>query len=129
MVNETKKPDTKKSDTFIKQSQKLLDESIDNLDSDVKDKLYMARRKALAQRSNNYQGNTLSKQFIKLLPITSVALTASIVLGILIQTGLWQSEAINIGNDLELVSTMDSIELYEDLDFYQWLAEDELQAG
>ena len=125
MVNESKK----KLDALLKQSQAMLDESITNLDSDVKDKLYMSRRKAIAQHCNNHQKNTISKRFKKLLPITSVALTASIVLAIFIQTGLWQSTEINIDNDLELVSTLDNIELYDDLEFYQWLAEDDLQAG
>ena len=125
MVNESKK----KSDALLKQSQAMLDESIVNLDSDVKDKLYMARRKAIAQHCNNHQENTISKRFKKLLPITSVALTASIVLAIFIQAGLWQSTEINIDNDLEFVSTLDNIELYDDFEFYQWLAEDDLQAG
>jgi len=125
MVNKSKS----KADTLLKQSQAKLDESIANIDSDVKDKLYIARRKAIAQHCNNHQENTISKRLKKLLPITSVALTASIVLAIFIQAGLWQSTDININNDLELVSTLDNIELYDDLEFYQWLAEEDLQTG
>ena len=125
MVNES----NNKSDTLLKQSQARLEESIANIDSDVKEKLYMARRKAIAQHFNNQQGNAISKRLKKLLPITSVALTASIVLAIFIQAGLWQSTEININNDLELVSTLDNIELYDDLEFYQWLAEEDLQTG
>jgi len=125
MVNESKN----KSDTLLEQSQARLEESIANIDSDVKDKLYMARRKAIAQYCNNQQENAISKRLKKLLPITSVALTASIVLAIFIQAGLWQSKDITIDNDLELVSTLDNIELYDDLEFYQWLAEEDLQTG
>jgi len=125
MVNKSKS----KADTLLKQSQAKLDESIANIDSDVKDKLYIARRKAIAQHCNNHQENTISKRLKKLLPITSAALMASIVLAIFIQVGLWQSTEINIDNDLELVSTLDNIELYDDLEFYQWLAEEDLQTG
>ena len=125
MVNKSKS----KADTLLKQSQAKLDESIANIDSDVKDKLYIARRKAIAQHCNNHQENTISKRLKKLLPITSAALMSSIVLAIFIQVGLWQSTEINIDNDLELVSTLDNIELYDDLEFYQWLAEEDLQTG
>lgn len=121
MVNKS----NKNSDKFLKRSKELLDESVGALDSDVKDKLYMARRKAIAQHQNKFSKQRLSS----LIPIVAAGVAASIVLVVFLQAGLWQSENVNLDADLELVSTIDNIELYDDLEFYQWLSEDDLHAG
>ena len=121
--------ENKSSDEFLKKSQALLNDSVEMLDDDVKDKLYAARREILAEHHNTQStGNSFFKMR-RFLPSTGIALTASVIMGIFIQSGLWQSNDINLNVELELVSTMDNIELYDDLDFYQWLAEDDLQAG
>ncbi len=58
-----------------------------------------------------------------------VALTASIILGVFIQSGLWQSNSLTVSDDMELAATLENIELYNDLEFYQWLVESEVQTG
>lgn len=126
---EPTKPEFGNADAFLNQSRQNLNESINSLDSDIKDKLYLARRKAMAAHYNSSPQTSLSTKWKKYLPLTSIALTASIVLGIFIQSGLWQSDDVNLTVELELVSTLENIELYDDLEFYQWLAEEELQAG
>ena len=103
----------KGSDNLLKRSKELLDESVDALDPDVKDKLYMARRKAITQHNNKIAKNNFSN----LIPIVAAGLTATIILGVFLQTGLWQSENINLDADFELVSTLENIELYDDFEF------------
>ena len=117
------------NDKFIEQTKKKLDESIVNLDSEIKDKLYAARRNAVTQHLKKKAEKGKSKFSIRWLAVPSFALTAIIILGVFIQTGLWQSDDFTSETDLEIVSTLDNIELYDDLEFYQWLAEEEIQAG
>lgn len=125
----TSDTDSNTDDMFLKQSRELLNNSIENLDDDIKDRLYLARRKAIAAQHNSRQRNRIPNKWRRYLPLTGMALTASIALGIFIQSGLWQSNDINLNVELELVSTLENIELYDDLEFYQWLAEEDLQAG
>lgn len=117
------------SDRFLEQSRELLENSVEKLDADVKDKLYNMRRKIIMQQQNNSAKATKSSRLKGLFPVAGLALTASVILGIFMQAGLWQSEFIVPDTDMELVSTLDNIELYEDLDFYQWLADNPTQAG
>ncbi len=117
------------SDRFLEQSRELLENSVEKLDADVKDKLYNMRRKIIMQQQNNSAKAVKSSRLKGLFPVAGLALTASVILGIFMQAGLWQSEFIVPDTDMELVSTLDNIELYEDLDFYQWLADNPTQAG
>ena len=117
------------SDRFLEQSRELLDNSVEKLDADVKDKLYNMRRKIIMQQQNNTVKAAKSSRLKGLFPVAGLALAASVILGIFMQAGLWQSEFIVPDTDMELVSTLDNIELYEDLDFYQWLADNPTQAG
>ncbi len=125
MANKNKQTET----DFLNQSKVLIDKSIDTLDSDIEDKLARARRKILAQHYNKQVNNPEQRRWGKLMPAIGVALAASVILGIFIQSGMWQSNSSMISDNLELIATLDNIELYDDLDFYQWLAEDEPQAG
>ncbi|VAW92124.1 hypothetical protein MNBD_GAMMA23-909 [hydrothermal vent metagenome] len=117
------------SDALLKHSQQCLDDSVDKLDVDIKDKLFKARRHALNQHYHHQQQKAASRWWKNWLPLTSAAVTATLIIGISIQSGLWQSNELVLNDDLELVTALDNIELYDDLDFYQWLAEDELQAS
>lgn len=121
--------DKQNSDAFLERSQHCLDNSVEKLDSEIKDKLFKARRHALQQQYNYQQQRSGGGWWKNWVPVTSVAVTAVLIIGISIQSGLWQSNELVLNDDLELVTALDNIELYDDLDFYQWLAEDELQAG
>ncbi len=62
-------------------------------------------------------------------PVAAFAVAASLVLAVII----WPSgtEDMPTGEllDLELIAADDSLQLYEELDFYQWLAETQDSAG
>ncbi len=120
--------DNQNNDTLLKHSQQCLDDSVDKLDVDIKDKLFKARRHALNQHYSQ-QEKKANRWWQHWLPVSSAAITATLIIGISIQSGLWQSNELVLNDDLELVAALDNIELYDDLDFYQWLAEDELQAS
>ncbi len=121
------------NDELLKHARKALDDSVDNLSDDITDELYAIRRKAIfMQHPIQYKpqdSHGFVFNFRQYLPLTSLALTASIAMGIFIQSGLWQSRDISLKAEIELVSTLENIELYDDFEFYQWLAEEEIQAG
>ena len=121
--------DKQNNDALLKHSQQCLDNSVTGLDSDIKDKLFKARRHALNQHYQRQQKKTPNHWWKNWLPLSSAAITATLIIGISIQSGLWQSNELVLNDDLELVTALDNIELYDDLDFYQWLAENELQAS
>ncbi len=116
------------NDSLLKHSQQCLDDSVEQLDADIKDKLFKARWLALNQHYSQ-QEKKANRWWQHWLPVSSAAITATLIIGISIQSGLWQSNDIVLNDDLELITALDNIELYDDLDFYQWLAEDEPQAS
>lgn len=120
---------TSDPDAFLKQTKQQLDESVNTLNADIKDKLFSARRKIIAEHHNSQLNSNKGNRLRGLIPLTTMAVTASVILGIFIQSGIWQSNDIKFDVELELVSTLDNIELYNDLEFYQWLAENELHTG
>lgn len=121
--------DKQNSDALLKHSQQYLDDSMTGLDEDIKDKLFKARRNALNQQYSRQQEKATNRWWQHWLPVSSAAITATLIIGISIQSGLWQSNELVLNDDLELVTALDNIELYDDLDFYQWLAENEPQAS
>ncbi len=120
--------DRQNKDALLKHSQQCLDDSVTGLDEDIKDKLFKARRHVLNQHYSQ-QEKKINRWWQHWLPVSSAAITVTLIIGISIQFGLWQSNELVLHDDLELVTALDNIELYDDLDFYQWLAEDALQAS
>ena len=95
-----------------------LDAQLDTLDANVTARLSAARHRALDQleRKPRWQ------------PVTGWAVAATLVLAV----SLWWQQAPT-GNglsadDFELLVSSDGIELYEDLEFYEWLASEERTA-
>ena len=125
MVNKNTQTDS----DFLNQSQQLLEKTVDTLDSDITEKLFNVRRKVLAEHYNQRTLESEQQGWKSWLPAMGVALTASIILGVFIQSGLWQSNSLTVSDDMELAATLENIELYNDLEFYQWLVESEVQTG
>ena len=103
---------------FIKQSKKLLDNSIANLDADTEQHLRLARQQAV----HAYEARSASSNFAKY--YLSTAIAASLFVAVLITT-LWSGSAQmpNELEDIEMLVTNENFEFYENLDFYSWLAE------
>ena len=108
---------------FLKKSKSLLNKSVDDLDSELKNELYNRRRTILSEKNKLASNRKLFNWHNKMIPALSMAAVASVMVAILIQTGIWQSSDLNSQEDFELISTVDQIELYEDIEFYQWLIE------
>ncbi len=113
--------------SFLNNIRQALDNRTDQLDADISRQLRLARSRALEsyQEKHSYWK-----------PAGGFALATMLLAAI----GVWQfggqESGIERGNamaqameDLELIATSDSLQLYEDLEFYQWLDVIEGNAG
>ena len=130
MNNENKLPD------WTSQAKQVLDESVQNLDATTLSRLNRARQSAL----ESARPRRLRSWFVP----AGLASACAVLLAVAVvwhrpttapqsspdpflpsATANFSGNAV-AGNDLDLVSSEDSIEFYQDLDFYAWL---ETQGG
>jgi len=115
--------DPKDNDQFLQQVQSTLDQSADKLDDATLRALRKARHEAVAASE---------KRSSWLAPIGGLAMAATVAA---FSVSLWMAEpqtGLNSSlpplDDLVLLGDAESLEFYEDLDFYLWL-DDEKEAG
>lgn len=112
---------------MIKQINKQLDAQ-DNLDPDnLSQKISNIRSLALDKAESNGRVIQLKLPLQVLGAFTFVAL-AFIGLSVYMQTSLEQQEMLEL-TDFEILTTDDNLDLYEDLDFYQWLLLEEMHSS
>lgn len=99
-----------------------LDADLETLDPVIAQRLQRARRQALSA------ARPASTPFWQ--PAIGFAVAALLVLTVAIRPGM-QPETPSPAalTDLELIAADDSLQLFEELDFYEWLAESDLDAG
>ncbi len=103
----------------------LLNDSTEQLDPEIRRRLRQARQRAL-------DAAPARRPFWQ--PAAALALTCLLLLFVVIRPGeqarLPEATPGELDlADLDLISADDSLQLYEDLDFYQWLLENENHAG
>jgi len=115
-MNEELSPDDQE---FVARARQVLDRTLDNVDSAAELRLQRARLSALDGRPTR----------MRWLWIGGAALASVAVLAVM----LWISSpapephaAVPL-EDFELVTSVENVELAEDLDFYHWLADDDTQ--
>jgi len=102
-------------EAFLASSKALLDERARDLDADVAARLRQARYRALEAKP---------RPFFWLLPAGGVAAASVAVLAV----ALWfyqpgRPAPMQGVEDLEILSSPENLELFDDLEFYGWLAE------
>jgi len=125
------KPNSESKETeFILGVRKTLDESLEQLDSTTISRLQAIRKDAIKQYSG-IQSPGKQKQTGKwpswVLPVSGFA---TIALAVVLSIGLWQqlNSDQNIMasiEDMSLLTDDEDLEFYEELEFYQWLADEE----
>jgi len=105
---------------FTQTAKRLLDETAAHLNGDTLSRLQRARNRALAAR------NKPMPLFRRPWPMTGMiasALTA-VALVVFVVNGSLRQEAVetNPVADLGLLTAEESLEFFEDIDFYQWLS-------
>ena len=112
------KIDEEKFNTNIKQS---LDDSVDALDANTLSKIRQVRAEAIDRakhRHVNWSG----------LLVGGLATTCVMVIAVVVLLNSSTSMQTVPAVDIELISSSDNLEFYEDLEFYEWLEEDGLQS-
>lgn len=100
-----------------KQIKTTLDRSVEQLDADTLGRLRRARAAALTAAE--------SKQPFSWLPLVSSASLAMVVVAVILMV-LPKEPGLSAGlDDLEMFSAADDLELYQEMDFYTWLAEED----
>jgi hypothetical protein len=115
-----------KEKRFAANVKKALDLDAENLDTGTQSKLNQIRQKALD--TGERKGFDIRQWFT--LPVAGWAATAClIVLGLT----LYFQEPINgttpLLEDIELLAAEDNLEFYDGLEFYAWLAEENIDAA
>lgn len=94
------------------------DNSVDKLDQVTANSIRRVRELALSGKTGRYTG----------LRIPAFAL-ASVCIAVIIYVILPEnSQPVLEVDDFEMLSSTDTIELYEDLEFYQWLEDNDLSS-
>ena len=90
-----------------------LAQGIEEIDDTVQMKLALIRRQALARKT--------SKSIPAFLLPAAVVATACLVLTLFVYLPKQQPRQNEMIDDLDLITTSENLDLFEDLEFYEWL--------
>ncbi|HEB57616.1 MAG TPA: DUF3619 family protein [Gammaproteobacteria bacterium] len=115
----------------------VFDEAADDLDPAIAGRLRAARRTALESAGRNVAGKGMPHFGPRQRWMLGGAMAASVTLAVLVAApwrdavrGPTDTDVAPLASlDLELVSEEGTLELLEELEFYQWLLESEQDAG
>jgi hypothetical protein len=108
---------------WIRHARALLDESTQALDAATRSRLNRARQAALAQRRSRWRG-------VGWLPAAGLACSGALLLGLAVWTTLRAPHdampvapvaALPVAAAADALASDDSLEFYQDLEFYAWL--------
>ena len=114
--------DSKENDQqVVKQVCENLDASIERMDAETRHKLIAIRENALAQRQPMFILNWAKAAFATVFAVALSILIINTQLPFTADNSL-EEESIEA---MELMAAQDTLELYEELEFYAWLAEED----
>ena len=103
---------------FINQVKRVLDRSLDDVDSVTAGRLQRARQSALSHRARPIW-------WVGWVSGASLASIAVLALTLWVKQPAPEHHLAVPLEDVELVTSVENVELAEDLDFYHWLADDD----
>lgn len=108
-------------DDFLKQINKALDQQTDELDAESLSRLNQARQTAIQQTG---------RQPFRLNWLPTTGLAAAVIMGMLFMFKAEDMNVIQQGDvdEIELIASSDQLELFEQLDFYLWLLDEDADA-
>ena len=109
-----------KLNSNIRQS---LDESVDALDANTVSKIRQIRAQAVEKAGSKHSIWLSNKQGFL---IGGMATACVMVLAVMLLINSPTSMQTIPAEDIELISSSDNLDLFEDLEFYEWLEEDGL---
>ncbi|MBT8124367.1 MAG: hypothetical protein KJO81_06040 [Gammaproteobacteria bacterium] len=106
-----------KDEKLVSQVCDALDNSVNRIDAETSQKIIAARKSALERTPQRF---SLPKLF-------AVAATAlSIFIAVIIVKTQLNQPLVNEDTTMEMVASQDTFELYEELEFYTWLVEEDV---
>lgn len=106
--------------SFLEHIRSELDQEADNLDTETQARLRRIRYAALEQHES-----TLAKWW-RLFRIPAVAVATAAIIAVIVTTNFRSSDLAHDNftvTDLEILTSDEQLDLFDDLDFYYWLAE------
>ena len=110
-------PTDRDNEQFAEQAKALFDDSVERLDAATLSKLNQGRQAALEELSDT----SPAKQWLRWAPATGVA--AAVLVAVMVLRGPLVND-IQPGatvSDLEILLDEDSLEMFEELEFYSWI--------
>lgn len=117
---------------FTQRLNSVLDTRQDELDPAIRRRLREARHAALRQLDPQPRSGLrgwLAAWFRDGHSLGAVALAAALVAAVLWWPGPQATLPDAAWQDLDVIAVEDSLQLYEELDFYEWLAVSDVEAG
>jgi type VI protein secretion system component VasF len=106
---------------FLNQVNKALDQQVESLDGETLSRLNRARQTAIQQQGRAHKSHRLTW-----LPVSGLA--AAILLGSLFMFRSADIDIISDVDEIDIIASSDKLELFEQLDFYMWLLEEDADA-
>ena len=107
-----------KDENVVSQVCDALDDSVKRIDAETSQAITAARQAALAKTPKRFS-------MPKLFAATATALSIFVAI-LLVNTQFNQNIETESVEAMELIASQDTIELYEELEFYTWLVEEDV---
>jgi len=107
-----------KEKRFLENARQVLDDSIHDLDSGTRSRLTQARNAALDARLQKQR----KRRRLLAWGTPAVGLAAAVLVGVMVFRGPQPSAEAYVA-DFDILSSEESLDFYEDIEFYEWLAE------
>jgi hypothetical protein len=123
-MNGPRKIEPEQDEKFAVQAKKLFDDSVERLDAATLSRLNKARHQALAE----LQQTKPVQQWARWMPATGVAAAALVTVIVLQGPGVEGPEPpATTVTDFEILLGEDSLEMFEELEFYSWIDPQDLE--
>jgi len=110
----------KTDEQLTQEAKEAFDRSVDGLDAATLSRLNRGRQAALAEVDRP------GREWLRWMPATGIA--AAVLLAVITLQGPGEMDVISApATDLEILLSEESIEMLEELEFYSWLATQELE--
>ncbi len=123
-MNESNGNEPNDNEDFAEQAKQAFDDSVERLDAAALSQLNQGRHAALEQLASGSSRAT----WMRWVPAGGVAAVALITM-MMMRGPEIESMPIEVVSDFEILLEGESLEMFEDLEFYSWIDDAELDAG